>query len=71
MIERKLICGKPHKKVPCSVCKGLIWVRSNVVTARATCNSCAARIPWDRISMLGREENNLHESQYSGKPIHD
>lgn len=43
--DTKLICGIPHKRMPCCLCGEMIWVSvakkmNAVATKKTTCNSC-------------------------------
>jgi hypothetical protein len=46
-MDTKLICGKPFVKIPCVVCKGLIWVRKNkrveALKTFAVCSDCSGK----------------------------
>lgn len=39
-IERKKICGKLHKRIPCSRCGEPIWVANDLPPWLARCTSC-------------------------------
>ena len=68
MIERKLICGKPYKRVPCQKCGALIW------TAAANQWSCCL-VCYPKDGGISSSCGNAHEStprsdrQYQGEDV--
>ena len=64
--QRKLIAGVPHKRVPCRVCKELIWIRANYKKSEAICRHHVGSVYIGGPSAFGRPEDCTHELQYGG-----
>jgi transcription elongation factor Elf1 len=66
-MEKKLICGISHKKVPCCHCGDKIWVHAKRPKALVTCTECQGKVTM-RAEYRG-ERFDVHSRQYNGERI--